>query len=621
VTLRTSIATVCVSGTLTDKLHGIAEAGFDGVEIFEPDLVASRSSPEEIVALADRLGLSLDLYQPFRDAEGVTEELFLQVLHRARSKFRLMQRLGIDTMLVCSNVATATVDDDLVSASQLRRLGDEAEAHGVRLAYEALAWGRFVDDYRRAWRIVELADHPAVGVCLDSFHILSRGHEPADIERIPGEKIFFLQLADAPPLTMDVLSWSRHHRLFPGEGTFDLPRFVGHVLAAGYTGPISLEVFNDTFRQTEILRTAQQAKRSLTWLEDQVARLPVVTNRPDSPVRLPDVDQPAGFNFVEVKAEDAGDIDVVLRQLGFTFRGHHRSKAVRLWTQGRARVVCNEQQARDWAPTLAAVGFEVTNPTASAERARRLAAPSVFRRSLASEQDLAAFRGPDGTEVFLADLADGDTTWVPEFEGGQEVADDPLVTGIDHINLAHPWQNFDEAVLFYSSVLALEAGTSQEVAAPTGLVRSHVVRSQDGAVRLALNVAPLAFDHPHGFPQHVAFSSTNAMAVARAARSRGLRPLPIPANYYDDLVARFDITAGLAEEMKELGVLYDCDEQGDFTHFYTETIGGVFFEVVQRRGGYDGYGAANAPVRLAAQHLHDTRPNHRRTSGPVRAQE
>ena len=199
--MRTSIATVCLSGTLTDKLHAAADAGFDGVEIFEPDLVASSASPEEVVALAARLGLTLDLYQPFRDAEGVTEAEFEDVLRRARAKFALMQRLGTDTMLVCSNVATATIDDDEVSASQLRRLGEEASAHGVRIAYEALAWGRFVDDYRRAWRIVELADHDAVGTCIDSFHILSRGHDPAAIEDIPGSKIFFLQLADAPLLT------------------------------------------------------------------------------------------------------------------------------------------------------------------------------------------------------------------------------------------------------------------------------------------------------------------------------------------------------------------------------------------------------------------------------------
>ena len=416
--MRTSIATVCLSGTLVEKLHAAAAAGFDGVEVFEPDLVASPASPEEVAALARRLGLSLDLYQPFRDAEGVTDDEFESVLHRARAKFELMQRLGIDTMLVCSNVGTATVDDDAVSAAQLRRLGEEAAAHGVRLAYEALAWGRFVDDYRHAWRIVELADHPAVGVCLDSFHILSRGHDPAAIEQIPGDRIFFLQLADAPALTMDVLSWSRHYRLFPGEGAFDLRAFVGHVLAAGYTGPLSLEVFNDVFRQTDVRRTADQAKRSLTWLEDQVAHLGLATGRADQPTRLPDIGQPAAFDFVEVKAEDTGEVDVLLRQLGFTFRGHHRTKPVRLWTQGRARVVCNEGLAREWTPTLAAVGFEVRDAAASAERARRLEAPTVFRRTHANEEQLSAFQAPDGTEVFLAGLADQDAAWVSEFEGG-----------------------------------------------------------------------------------------------------------------------------------------------------------------------------------------------------------
>jgi 4-hydroxyphenylpyruvate dioxygenase len=296
----------------------------------------------------------------------------------------------------------------------------------------------------------------------------------------------------------------------------------------------------------------------------------------------------------------------MLRQLGFSFRGHHRSKPVRLWTQGSARIVCNEQLARDWQPTLAAVGVEVADPAASAARARLLEAPPVFRRTRTNEQDLAAFRAPDGTEIFLAHVASGDTAWVPEFEGG-DVPSDALLTGIDHVNLAHPWQTFDEAVLFYTSVLSLRPATSQEVAAPTGLVRSHVVRSDDGCVRLALNVAPLALDRPGGYPQHVAFSSPDTMAVARAARDRGFRPLPIPRNYYDDLAARFALDPGMIDEMEDLGVLYDRDGDGDFLHFYTETVGDLFFEVVQRRGGYDGYGAPNAPVRLAAQHLREPR--------------
>jgi 4-hydroxyphenylpyruvate dioxygenase len=50
-------------------------------------------------------------------------------------------------------------------------------------------------------------------------------------------------------------------------------------------------------------------------------------------------------------------------------------------------------------------------------------------------------------------------------------------------------------------------------------------------------------------------------------------------------------------------VLYDAEPGGgELLHFYTALIGtSLFFEVVERRGGYDGYGAANSPVRLAAQ--------------------
>ena len=599
--MRTSIATVCLSGTLAQKMQSCADAGFDGIEVFEPDLVAAPQSPEEIRALADRLGLTLDLFQPFRDAEGVDSPTFAANLRRAEAKLSLMRRLGMDTMLVCSNVATATVDDDATSAAQLRELGDLAAAYDVRLAYEALAWGRYVDDYRRAWRIVERADHPSVGVCLDSFHILSRGHDPKEIEQIPGEKVFFLQLADAPLLDMDVLSWSRHHRLFPGEGGFDLAAFLAHVLRTGYDGPLSLEVFNDTFRQSDPDRTARQALRSLRWLEDQAARRLGSEATPDL-ARLPDVAEPSGMDFVEVKAEDTSEVEVVLEQLGFTFRGRHRSKTVSLWTQGGARVVLNEQQARGLAPQVAAVGVEVEDTATSAARAARLLAPTVHRRTYAGEERLAACSAPDGTEVFFGRVPEGaDATWTDEFQLGATPTGPELITHVDHVNLVQPWQHYDEAVLFWSSVLGLAPQAPLDVAGPAGLVRSKVMRSSDGGVRLALNLLPAGL--VTGLPQHVAFACDDIVALAERARERGLRFLPVPDNYYDDLDARFDLDPDVLSTIRSHGLLYDRDAGGDFLHFYTATVGQVFFEVVERRSAYDGYGAPNAPVRLAAQTL------------------
>ena len=581
--MRTSIATVSLSGSLVEKLHACAAAGFDGVEIFEPDLIAGDHSPEEIRALAARLGLSLDLYQPLRDLEGVDETAFADNLRRAGATFATARRLGIDTVLVCSNVATATVDDDEVSADQLRRIGELAASYGIRIAFEALAWGRFVDDYRRAWRIVQLADHPAVGVCLDSFHILSRGHDPAGIEDIPGEKIFYLQLADAPALQMDVLSWSRHHRLFPGEGAFDLTGFVRHVLAAGYDGPLSLEIFNDTFRQTDPQRTAVHALRSLLWLQDELHL-----------IDIPDAKPPNGFDFVEIKAEDTSEVEVLLTQLGFTPRGRHRSKPVSLWCAGRARVVLNEQQARDQLPHVAAIGLQVPDAEATSGRATALMAPTAYRRTYAAEQPFGATTAPGGTEFFWT----SEPAWVGEFRDGMPQGPSP-VHGIDHINLSQPWQTAQDAVLFLASVFGPHAEPPTEVPGPTGLIRSQVLRT-GGAVRIPLNVAPHALDTAD-LPQHVAFGCDDVVAVARAARAAGLAFLPIPDNYYDYLSGRFGLADEYVAELRALDLLYDRNGTGHFVHFYTRTVGSVFFEFVQRFDGYDGYGIDNSPVRLAAQ--------------------
>ena len=234
-------------------------------------------------------------------------------------------------VLVCSNVATATVDSDELSADQLRRLGDLAQQYDIKVAFEALAWGRFVDDYRRAWRIVQLADHPASDSAWTASTYCPAATTPSASKASRPTRSSILQLADAPALTMDVLSWSRHHRLFPGEGHFDLATFVSHVLATGYDGPLSLEVFNDTFRQTDPDRTAVHALRSLVWLQDKW---------PDTDIRrtahdlhpLTDAKPPNGFDFVELKAEDTSEVEMLLEQLGFTPRGRHRTKPVSLWT-------------------------------------------------------------------------------------------------------------------------------------------------------------------------------------------------------------------------------------------------------------------------------------------------
>ena len=536
-----------------------------------------------------------------------------------------MAELGTDLILVCSSVSPDALDDDDGIAEQLHTLASRAAERGLRVSYEALAWGRYVNTYERSWEIVRRADHPALGLCVDSFHILSRGSDPAGIRDIPGEKLFFLQLADAPQMDMDVLQWSRHHRLFPGQGAWDLPAFLGHVLTAGYTGPLSLEVFNDVFRQSDPRRSAVDALRSLLALQEAtLERLDEPTRQRVAMTAPPPTPRLGGYAFTELATHDDGTVARALAALGFAHTGQHRTKPVQLWQQGAARVLLNSSGPAESGEraAVAALGVETDNPTAAAERAEALLAPVLPRTRGPAEADISAVAAPDGTEVFfLRTGADEPAGWLADFDptGPDATAGAGTgITGVDHVALTQPFDRFDEAALFYRSVLGLVPQHSSEVAAPFGLVRNRAVADPALTTRLCLSVSVLrrGSEWQPGVPdpQHVAFSTDDILGH-RAGRPGGRRPAGRGAG---QLLRRPGCPAGPGPTscwpaLRELGVLLDRDAAGEFLHFYTEVLGGrVFFEVVQRIGGYAGYGEVNAPIRMAAHRRQRLRGEERR---------
>ena len=616
---RHSIATVALGGTLGEKLAAASAAGFDGVELFEPDLIAAPLAPEEVRRRLADLGLVLELYQPLRDIEAVPPELFQRKLRLVQAKFDLMQRLGARMALLCSNVWAQAIDDDDLAAGQLAAVADEAQQRGLTVAYEALAWGTHVSDYVHSWEVVKRAGHPALGVCLDSFHILARGTSIAGITAIPSDKLFMLQLADAPRLRMDELQWSRHYRCFPGQGAFDLAPFLRRVLATGYDGPLSLEIFNDIFRQADPFRTAVDGRRSLLWLEERADACPSSqTGLADAwaPVsRLPvGAGDLGGFAFIELDAppETMKDLSRLLAGLGLRRTGVHRSKPVELWEAGEARILVNSGRRSVSARfSVAAVGLDVAAAEPVARRAAALRTPPVPRHRNWDEADLVGLEAPDGVEIFLCE--DG-SPWRGDFD---PCADEypfsatARLTGIDHVAFAQPLTLFNESVLFYRSLLGLVPLETQEVASPNGLIRSQALAGgalagglNEEAVRLVINVPVLGGGRAESHRvQHVAIRSDDILETARAVSAQGLSVLPVPGNYYEDLAARLGLDAASLETYRRYGILYDEDLAGRvFRQFYvTAPQSGVLFEIVDRAPGYTGYGAANALVRMAAQ--------------------
>lgn len=605
--MKTSITTVCLSGTLEEKMQACARAGFDGIEIFESDLIVSPSSPAEIKALAERLELTLDLYQPFRDLEGVTEELFVNNLARLEAKFQLMQELGMDLILVPSNAGTATIDDDQVVADQLRRAAELASQYNMRIAYEALAWGTFVNTYWHSWQLVNEANHPNLGICLDSFHILSRRDDPSRITDIPGDKIFFVQLADAPDLGMDVLPWSRHHRVFPGEGSFDTVGFMAKLTAAGYSGPLSLEIFNDVFRETDPGITAVDGLRSLRWIQQSArGQLPKNTAQRDTLTAMPKIDPVETIDHLEVSTDSPDELGALLGTLGFRFAGQHRRKSAQLFVADTVQIVVSPTASGG--TYIASVAVQVADSRDAVARAEALGAPRVSRPVTADEVRIPGVYGPGGMQIFFVD--ERSSGWPAEFgatTATQPTPENPVV--LDHINVPEARDHFGASVLFTLATLRLEPLEAQNVASPRGLVHSQALESPAGGIRWIFNRVPKIYTNRAGepvrYPGHIALAVNGLEERAQAAIDMGLTVLPIPSNYYADLQARFGLDEATVTRWQSLGILYDRNDDGEFLHLYTETLGGLFIELVQRKGAYHDYGPGNAAVRLAAQDLHE----------------
>ncbi|WP_428698195.1 bifunctional sugar phosphate isomerase/epimerase/4-hydroxyphenylpyruvate dioxygenase family protein [Stappia sp.] len=618
--MKTSIATVSISGDFREKLAAISAAGFDGLEIFENDFLAFDGRPRDVGEMVRDAGLEITLFQPFRDFEGMPEPHRTRAFDRAERKFDLMQELGTELMLVCSNVSSVALGGIDRAAGDFAELGARAAARGLRVGYEALAWGRHVNDHRDAWEIVRRAGHDSVGLILDSFHTLARKTDVNTIRSIPGDRIFLVQLADAPLIDMDLLYWSRHFRNMPGEGDLAVTDFMRAVAATGYDGVLSLEIFNDQFRGGSPKSIAVDGHRSLVYLMDQVRRL-----EPDIRIEvteMPDRIEVEGIEFVEFAADEA-EAEVLagmFEALGFAHIGRHVSKDVTLWRQGGINLVINTEREGFshssylvHGTSVCDIGLKVADAAATVTRARALGADTFEQPAGPGELKIPAIRGVGGGVMhFIDDTAELARVWETEFRPLAAGKEEPSagLTRIDHLAQTMNYEEMLTWMLFYTSIFATRKTPMVDVVDPAGLVRSQAIETADGNLRITLNGAENRRTLAGRFiaesfgsaVQHIAFATDDIFVSAAALEAKGFRALEISRNYYDDLEARFGLDPDFAERLRVRNILYDRDGEGEYFQLYSPNYGeGFFFEVVERRGGYKGYGAANAQFRIAAQ--------------------
>jgi sugar phosphate isomerase/epimerase len=270
--------TITLAGTLEARLRAMRDAGFTQVMLSARDIVGHPNGEAAAVEAVRQSGLRVTGFQVLRDFEGLSGHLHAYKIDVAKAMLGMCHAVGSKLLLVCSSTSTHGSDERDLLVRDLRKLAMLAVPHGIRIAYEALSWGRHVREYAQAWEIVESAERANLGLAFDSFHMLATESSLDELDYVTPDKIFLVQLADF--MWQEVrspeerIATARHFRVFPGEGVHGtaVAELVRRLDRMGYRGDYSFEVFNDDYVQLPPPFATERARRAVKWLTDQVSR-------------------------------------------------------------------------------------------------------------------------------------------------------------------------------------------------------------------------------------------------------------------------------------------------------------------------------------------------------------
>jgi len=270
--------TISLAGPLEAKLKAVREAGFTQIMLAARDIVGHPEGMQAAVAAVRASGLHVTGFQVLRDFEGLSGHLHDYKMDIAKSMLDMCHALDCRLLLVCSSTSVHATGETAALVKDLRKLAMLAIPMNIKIAYEALSWGRVVNEFPQAWEIICQADMPNLGLGFDSYHMFATNTSLEELDILDPDKIFLVQLADFMWTEIksveERIATARHFRVFPGEGVHSeaLATLVTRLHGLGYRGDYSFEVFNDDYQQMPLPSVAERAWRSALWLGEDVLR-------------------------------------------------------------------------------------------------------------------------------------------------------------------------------------------------------------------------------------------------------------------------------------------------------------------------------------------------------------
>lgn len=219
------------NGSMRRALTDIADTGYEGVEMFDGNLVEHAANPDELAGLFAET--DLELVSVYTGANFIYADIRPDEMARIRRSAELAARFGARTLAVGGGAIRAggtREDDHDVLADALDEVTDIASGRGLAASFHPHL-GTIVQSPEE---VAAVLDRSRIGFCPDTAHLAAGGCDPAEIIRAHADRVDHVHLKDLRRETTTFLPL--------GEGELDLPDVAAAIRDAGYDDWIIVEL-------------------------------------------------------------------------------------------------------------------------------------------------------------------------------------------------------------------------------------------------------------------------------------------------------------------------------------------------------------------------------------------
>ena len=465
--------------------------------------------------------------------------------------------------------------------------------------------------------------NPSFYLTINSKNILMDGSQPSLINQIPLSLIDHVQLTDISKYISSEDQISNLSELLPNEGVLDLKSFIKIFLKKKFKGSISVANNNILNNKANLIK---DANRAFVSVFDDVVSSDISLNNLN--IKIPPKINLNGFEFLEftVFGEDHTSLVKMLKKLSFRKERIHKTKNVELWRQGSINILINfeknsfaEQVYLKNGPSICDIAIKVKDAIQTIDRAKKLGIKEHSQSVSVGELKIPAIKGVDGSVIhFIDQKSNLFQLWNLDFNYLKPEPIQPSgLRSIDHISQSMKEEEMRSWLFFYLSNFNMYKTTQLDLVSSKGIIKSQAISSPEGEVRLNLNgsnnsqtIAGSFMTNKTGSSiQHIAFNTDDIFETVNILSENKFPFLQIDKKYYSQLQNKYDLDEKTLNNLKRNNILYDKNEFGEFFQIYSEPIfTGFFFEIVQRKQNYKGYGESNATHRIKSlQNYYDER--------------